>query len=86
MDMVIIYYPILHKLLLKIPLRIIHKLQVCEQNRFIGGNKKLTLYVELGADNGHEISPLPGIDWVCLCNKDLAEKGPKKEADHENWQ
>jgi hypothetical protein len=44
-------YPILHKFLLKIPHRIMHKLQVCEHNIFICFNKILTGHVALGDDN-----------------------------------
>jgi hypothetical protein len=78
MDMVK-YYRILHNFLLKIPHRKIHKLQVCERNRFIYFNLILNGHVAEGDDNVQQISPLSGIDWVCfVCNKDLAEPGPKK--------
>ena len=81
------YYPILHKFIFKNHHRKIQKLQVCEQNRFICFNKILTGHVPLEVNNVQQISPLSGIDWVCfICNTDLAEPGPKRGADRENWQ
>jgi hypothetical protein len=71
------YYPILHKFLLKIPHRKMHKLQVCEHNRFICFNKILTGHVALGDDN---VTTDLSSAWhnLIYLQSDLAEPGPKK--------